>query len=82
MRIALFTETYLPYISGVVTHVKLLKEVLHFEKEINSTNEIEEVYQKFQEEVDASQRSESKDKIGEIIRDEEELENSEKVDER
>ncbi len=28
MRIALFTETYLPYISGVVTHVKLLKEGL------------------------------------------------------
>ena len=65
-----------------IKDVKLLKEVLHFEKEINSTNEIEEVYQKFQEEVDASQRSESKDKIGEIIRDEEELENSEKVDER
>ncbi len=28
MRIALFTETYLPYISGVVTHIKLLKEGL------------------------------------------------------
>ena len=28
MRIALFTETYLPYISGVVTHVKLLKDGL------------------------------------------------------
>lgn len=28
MRIALFTETYLPYINGVVTHVKLLKEGL------------------------------------------------------
>ena len=65
-----------------IKDVKLLKEVLHFEKEINSTNEIEEVYQKFQEEVDASQRSESKDKIGEIIIDEEKRENSEKVDER
>ena len=28
MRIALFTETYLPYISAVVTHIKLLKEGL------------------------------------------------------
>ena len=28
MRIALFTETYLPYINGVVTHVKLLREGL------------------------------------------------------
>ena len=28
MRIAMFTETYLPYINGVVTHVKLLKEGL------------------------------------------------------
>ncbi len=28
MRIALFTETYLPHINGVVTHVKLLKEGL------------------------------------------------------
>ncbi len=28
MRIALFTETYLPYINGVVTHVKILKEGL------------------------------------------------------
>lgn len=28
MRIALFTETYLPYINGVVTHVKSLKEGL------------------------------------------------------
>lgn len=28
MRIALFTETYLPYLNGVVTHVKMLKEGL------------------------------------------------------
>ncbi|MEG2915673.1 MAG: glycosyltransferase [Oscillospiraceae bacterium] len=28
MRIALFTETYVPHINGVVTHVKLLKEGL------------------------------------------------------
>lgn len=28
MKIALFTETYLPHINGVVTHVKLLKEGL------------------------------------------------------
>lgn len=28
MRIALFTETYLPHINGVVTHVKLLREGL------------------------------------------------------
>lgn len=28
MRVALFVETYLPYINGVVTHVKLLKEGL------------------------------------------------------
>lgn len=28
MRIALFTEVYLPYINGVVTHVKILKEGL------------------------------------------------------
>lgn len=28
MRVALFTETYLPYLNGVVTHVKLLKEGL------------------------------------------------------
>jgi 1,2-diacylglycerol 3-alpha-glucosyltransferase len=28
MRIALFTETYLPYTNGVVTHVKILKEGL------------------------------------------------------
>lgn len=28
MRVALFTETYLPYINGVVTHVKVLKEGL------------------------------------------------------
>lgn len=28
MRIALFSETYLPYINGVVTHVKILKEGL------------------------------------------------------
>lgn len=28
MRIALFTETYLPSINGVVTHVKTLKEGL------------------------------------------------------
>ena len=28
MRIAMFTETYLPYINGIVTHVKLLKEGL------------------------------------------------------
>lgn len=28
MRIALFTETYLPYINGVVTHVKTLKDGL------------------------------------------------------
>lgn len=28
MRIALFTETYLPYINGVVTHVKALKDGL------------------------------------------------------
>ena len=28
MKIAIFTETYLPYINGVVTHVKLLREGL------------------------------------------------------
>lgn len=28
MRIAIFTETYLPYINGVVTHVKILREGL------------------------------------------------------
>ncbi len=28
MKIALFTETYLPYINGVVTHVKILREGL------------------------------------------------------
>lgn len=28
MRIALFTETYLPYVNGVVTHIKSLKEGL------------------------------------------------------
>ncbi len=28
MRIAMFTETYLPYISGVVTYVKILKDEL------------------------------------------------------
>ena len=28
MRIALFTETYLPQINGVVTHVKTLKDGL------------------------------------------------------
>lgn len=28
MNIALFTETYLPYINGVVTHVKSLKDGL------------------------------------------------------
>ncbi|MEG0570817.1 MAG: glycosyltransferase, partial [Oscillospiraceae bacterium] len=28
MKIALFTETYLPYINGVVTHVKALKDGL------------------------------------------------------
>jgi len=28
MRVALFTETYLPHINGVVTHVKILKEGL------------------------------------------------------
>lgn len=28
MRVAIFTETYLPYINGVVTHVKILKEGL------------------------------------------------------
>lgn len=28
MRIALFTETYLPYINGVVTHVKILRDGL------------------------------------------------------
>lgn len=28
MRVALFTETYLPYINGVVTHVKILKDGL------------------------------------------------------
>ena len=28
MRIALFTETYLPHINGVVTHVKILRDVL------------------------------------------------------
>lgn len=35
MKIALFTETYLPYINGVVTHVKSLKEGLeHFGHEV------------------------------------------------
>ena len=28
MKIAIFTETYLPYINGVVTHIRLLKEGL------------------------------------------------------
>ena len=28
MRIALFTETYLPHVNGVVTHVKILREGL------------------------------------------------------
>ena len=28
MRIAIFTETYLPQINGVVTHIKILKEGL------------------------------------------------------
>ena len=28
MKIALFTETYLPYINGVVTHVKALHDGL------------------------------------------------------
>ena len=28
MKIALFTETYLPYINGVVTHVKVLRDGL------------------------------------------------------
>ena len=28
MRIAIFTETYLPYINGVVTHIKILREGL------------------------------------------------------
>ena len=28
MKIAIFTETYLPYINGVVTHIKLLREGL------------------------------------------------------
>ena len=28
MKVALFTETYLPYINGIVTHVKILKEGL------------------------------------------------------
>ncbi len=28
MRVALFTETYLPYLNGIVTHVKILKEGL------------------------------------------------------
>ena len=28
MRIALFVETYLPYINGVVTHIKVLKDGL------------------------------------------------------
>ena len=28
MKVALFTETYVPYINGVVTHVKILKEGL------------------------------------------------------
>lgn len=26
MRVALFTETYLPHVNGVVTHVKSLKD--------------------------------------------------------
>ena len=28
MKVAIFTETYLPFINGVVTHIKLLKEGL------------------------------------------------------
>lgn len=28
MKVAIFTETYLPYINGVVTHIKILKEGL------------------------------------------------------
>ena len=28
MRIALFTETYLPHVNGIVTHVKSLKDGL------------------------------------------------------
>ena len=35
MRIALFTETYLPSINGVVTHVKTLKEGLEALTEID-----------------------------------------------
>lgn len=26
MKVAIFTETYFPFISGVVTHIKTLKE--------------------------------------------------------
>ena len=37
MRIALFTETYLPYISGVVTHVKLLKDAGALEVHVRIT---------------------------------------------
>ena len=28
MKVAIFTETYFPFISGVVTHIKTLKESL------------------------------------------------------
>ncbi|MEG2286599.1 MAG: glycosyltransferase family 4 protein, partial [Ruthenibacterium sp.] len=28
MKIAIFTETYFPFISGIVTHIKTLKESL------------------------------------------------------
>ena len=31
MRIAIFCETYLPYINGVVTHIKSLKDGLEKE---------------------------------------------------
>ncbi len=28
MRVAIFTEAYLPYLNGVVTHIKILREGL------------------------------------------------------
>lgn len=32
MKIAIFTETYFPFISGVVTHIETLKNCLEREK--------------------------------------------------
>ena len=49
MRIALFTETYLPYINGVVTHVKLLREGLEKLIRMGRTDLIDKYKRTFQE---------------------------------